>query len=63
MKFKKGWHKIASGYDALIAQIKSMGPNAWVLRGCIMVDGVSVMHQWHVTGESYTGHPGLNLVE
>lgn len=63
--FKKGEHKTFDGSTAIVAQIKSVQGNFWLLRGAIedSTNKVLVPHIWNVYGQSQSGNPDFNLVE
>lgn len=61
--FFKGENKTVSGLRAIIAQIRPVGTTGWIIRGAIEHEDVLYIHQWDITGKSFTGHPGVNLLE
>ena len=62
--FNIGRYQTKCGYDAVIAQIKSIGTNSWILRGVVVGEksGILFLMFWKPDGKSYTGDPDFDLV-
>lgn len=62
MNFKKGHYETECGNKAVVAQIKPVGSNGWILKGAVQHEGCFYMHNWDIEGRSHSGHTSMNLV-
>ncbi len=59
--FKRGVYETFSGNRAVVAQLRSINGESWLLRGAIHDhDNIFVMHAWNIDGKSFS-NAVLNL--
>lgn len=63
--FNLGRYTLKCGSEAIVAQIKSIGKNSWVLRGVILLEDSNVLFlmDWSPDGICHGGNPKFDLMK